>query len=70
MTVRDLMAGYTAYTDANELAAMRGTHRGAAVTTTNPTTTSITCICHDSAEPDNAAEVSILTTLRQVRENV
>ena len=70
MTVRDLMAGYTAYTDANELAAMRGTHRGALVTTTNPTTTSITCFYHDSAEPEKVAEVSILTTLRQVRENV
>jgi hypothetical protein len=70
MTVRDLMAGYTAYTDADELAAMRGTHRGAFVTTTDPTTTSMTTVCHDSAEPANAAEVSFLTTLRQVRENV
>ena len=69
MTVRDLMAGYTAYTDADELTAMRGTHQGALVTTTNPTTTSITCFHHDFAESERLAEVSVLTTLRQVREN-
>jgi len=69
MTVRDLMAGYTAYTDANELAVMRGTHRSAFVTTTCPTT-STTGAPHDFAEPEKSAEVSIIPTLRQVRENV
>jgi hypothetical protein len=69
MTVRDLMAGYTAYTDANELAVMRGTHRSALVTTTCPMT-STTGALHDFAEPENVAEASIVLTLRQVRENV
>jgi hypothetical protein len=41
MTVRDLMAGYTAYTDAEELTAMRGTHRDDAVTTTDTLTTTL-----------------------------
>jgi hypothetical protein len=68
MTVRNLMAGYTAYTDAQELTAMRGTHRNALVTTTDPTTptTYLTTGLHDFPEP---AGVSILPTLRQVREN-
>jgi|tagenome__1003787_1003787.scaffolds.fasta_scaffold13568207_2 hypothetical protein len=71
MTVRNLMAGYTAYTDAQELTAMRGSHRGALVTTTDPTTTTtyLTSLLHDFPEPENAAGVSIVPTLRQVREN-
>ena len=68
MTVRNLMAGYTAYTDAQELTAMRGTHRGALVTTTDPTTptTYLTTGLYDFPEPENAARVSIVPTLRQM----
>jgi hypothetical protein len=70
MTVRNLMAGYAAYTDAQELTAMRGTHRNAFVTTTDPTTptTSLTSLVHDLPEAENAAEISIVPTLRQVPE--
>jgi hypothetical protein len=68
MTVRYLMAGYTAYTDAEELAAMRGTHRNVLVTTTDPTiTTTTTYMTADFDGPRNAA---VLTVVRQVPENV
>jgi hypothetical protein len=63
------MAGYTAYTDAQELTAMRGTHRSAFVTTTN-TSSPVCVVPTDSDESENAAGASILTVVRQVRENV
>jgi hypothetical protein len=64
MTVRNLMAGYTAYTDAQELTAMRGTHRDALVTTTDTgiTSTFMANAFHDSADPENAP---VRMTLRQ-----
>ena len=67
MTVRYLMAGYTAYTDADELTAMRGTHRNALVTTTNVLTTATSYIATDFEGPEKAA---ILTVVRQVPETV
>jgi hypothetical protein len=72
ITVRNLMAGYAAYTDAQELAASRGTHQGALVTTTGTvlTSTSVLVAAHDYVESDNAVKASIITTLRQARENV
>jgi len=67
MTVRNLMAGYTAYTDAEELAAMRGTHRDVLVTTTDTTTTTSFIAAAGSGGPENAPD---LTIVRQVPENV
>lgn len=69
MTVRNLMAGYTAYTDAEELAAMRGTHRGALVTTTDPTTATSLSVVTDFDGLDNAANTPILTIVRQTQES-
>jgi hypothetical protein len=71
MTVRNLMAGYTAYTDAKELMAMRGTHRGVLVTTTYPTITTTTSLSAvtDFDGPDTATKAPILTIVRQVQES-
>jgi hypothetical protein len=71
MSMRNLMAGYTAYTDAQELTAMRGTHRSALVTTTDPTTDTtatsfLSLASHDSAEPEHVTGAPVLVTLRQV----
>ena len=69
MTVRNLMAGYTAYTDAEELTAMRGTHRDVLVTTTDTTTGTWTYLAAATAldGPDNATELPVLTIVRQGR---
>lgn len=72
MTVRDLMAGYTAYTNAEELMATRGTHRKGFVTTTGtpPTTTTLTSLtaATDFHEADDAARTPIPRIVRQVEE--
>jgi hypothetical protein len=67
MTVRNLMAGYTAYTDAEELTATRGTHRVALVTTTGTitTTTSLSGV----TDFDGPANAPILTIVRQAQES-
>jgi hypothetical protein len=75
MTVRDLMAGYTAYTDAAELSAARGSRRDVLVTTTDPTTdttaTSFFGLAATGADGSgDAAGATILTAVPQVRETV
>lgn len=71
MTVRNLMAGYAAYTNAEELMARRGTHREALVTTTYPTITTTTSlsVVTDFDGPDSAAKTPILTIVRQIQES-
>ena len=63
MTLRTLMSGYTAYTDAEELTAMRGSHRNALVTTTDTTMTTFPGVDFDGPEND-----AILTIVRQTPE--
>jgi hypothetical protein len=69
MTVRNLMAGYTAYTDAEELAATRGTHRDVLVTTTDTTTTTFLPAGPDVDGPGTAATAPTLTIVRHVHES-
>ncbi|WP_154814653.1 LxmA leader domain family RiPP [Actinophytocola xinjiangensis] len=49
MTLRNLMTGYTAYTDAQELTTTRGSHQNGAVTTIAHPTTTVVLLCHDPA---------------------
>ena len=67
MTVRNLMSGYTAYTDAQELAAVRGTHWDEYVTTTGGLTTTILNFGDDFTGPGN---LSMSVYDRQTREDV
>lgn len=69
MTVRNLMAGYTNYTDAQELAATRGTHRDVVVTTTDTTTTTVLLAADDPGfELESAAGTPVLTVVQHVPE--
>jgi hypothetical protein len=69
MTLHHLMAGYSAYTDATELAAARGSYKDPLVTTTGVlTTTSI--LAHDLDEPGDPAEAAVLLPARHTREYV
>jgi hypothetical protein len=68
MTVRNLMAGYTAYTNAEELTAMRGTHRDVLVTTTDTGTwTTGAGPATDLDGPDTATDAPVLVIVRQGR---
>lgn len=66
MTMRTLLAGYTAYTDAEELTATRGTHRNILVTSTDTSTT----FCLDAPSSGLVApgKAAVLTIVRQVQE--
>jgi hypothetical protein len=69
MTVHNLMAGYTTYTDAQELAATRGTHRNIPVTSTSTVSLSsliVAAAVDDFARQEKAVKLSILTNVRQV----
>lgn len=69
MTLHHLMAGYSAYTDATELAAVRGSQNDPLVTTTGILTTT-SMVAHDLDEPGDPVELAVLLPVRHTREYV